>query len=92
MLSAMIFLAGAITWCALLCVAIWGFLEEGSGSPTAWVASAVWFVYTSWIIAGAAEYERTRPCVAYESRMTYNAATKTMVPMRVCVERGEWEK
>jgi putative ABC transport system permease protein len=36
------------------------------------------------------EHEQKNPCVTYESRLTYNAATKTMMPMRVCVERGEW--
>jgi hypothetical protein len=30
------------------------------------------------------------PCVQYETQMHYNAATKTMMPARVCVLRGEW--
>jgi len=32
------------------------------------------------------------PCLAYETHTHFNAATKTMMPMRVCVERGEWVK
>lgn len=30
------------------------------------------------------------PCHQYETQMMYNAATKTMMPSRVCVLRGEW--
>ena len=30
------------------------------------------------------------PCVQYETQMHYNAATKTTMPARVCVLRGEW--
>ncbi len=30
------------------------------------------------------------PCHQWETRMMYNAATKTMMPSRVCVLRGEW--
>ena len=30
------------------------------------------------------------PCHQYETRLMYNAATKTMMPSRVCVLRGEW--
>ena len=30
------------------------------------------------------------PCVAYETQLHYNAATKTMMPAKVCVNRGEW--
>ena len=32
------------------------------------------------------------PCHQYETQMIYNAATKTMMPYRVCVLRGEWVK
>ena len=30
------------------------------------------------------------PCHQWETRMMYNVATKTMMPSRVCVLRGEW--
>lgn len=32
------------------------------------------------------------PCAQYETRMMYNAATKTMMPAEFCVMRGEWVK
>ena len=35
---------------------------------------------------------RKGPCVKYETQMHYNAATKTMMPARACVLRGEWVK
>lgn len=34
--------------------------------------------------------EIEHPCAEYELRMHYNPATKTMMPMRVCILRGEW--
>ena len=30
------------------------------------------------------------PCHQYETKLMYNVATKTMMPSRVCVLRGEW--
>ena len=32
------------------------------------------------------------PCHQYETQMMYNSSTKTMMPSRVCVLRGEWVK
>jgi hypothetical protein len=68
---------------------IW-FAENGLGDLRAWVHGGVAVVMLALVINGLAEYERDHPCVEYESRLTYNAATKTMMPMRVCVLRGEW--
>jgi MFS family permease len=34
--------------------------------------------------------ESQGPCVKYETQWSYNAATKSNMPYRVCVERGEW--
>lgn len=36
--------------------------------------------------------DKKGPCVSYETQMHYNAATKTMMPARVCTLRGEWVK
>ena len=50
----------------------------------------------SWaaIIAGIAfvdsKDEEKGPCAQYETQLYYNAATKTMMPAKVCVLRGEW--
>jgi hypothetical protein len=67
------------------------FFDHGVTDLMAWVyvGVAVWVL--AWVIDAMIQHERENPCVAYESRLTYNAATKTMMPMRVCVERGEWE-
>jgi hypothetical protein len=34
--------------------------------------------------------ESQGPCAKYETQWSYNAATKSNMPYRVCVERGEW--
>lgn len=34
--------------------------------------------------------EAQGPCAKYETQWSYNAATKSSMPYRVCVERGEW--
>lgn len=36
--------------------------------------------------------EEKGPCLHYETQMHWNAGTKTMMPARVCVSRGEWVK
>lgn len=44
------------------------------------------------IIKGLSEDGAEGPCVEYKTQYSYNAATKTNMPYRVCVERGEWVK
>lgn len=34
--------------------------------------------------------ENEKPCAQYETKLMYNASTKTTMPMRVCVQHGEW--
>lgn len=66
------------------------FVNYGAADLSAWVLGAVGVLMLAWAISWAVDQEARNPCVEYESRMTYNAATKTMMPMRVCIERGEW--
>ena len=66
------------------------FVNNGATDLVAWVLGAVGVLMLAWAISWAVDQEARNPCVEYESRMTYNAATKTMMPMRVCIERGEW--
>jgi len=66
------------------------FVNYGAADLSAWVLGAVAVLMLAWAISWAVDQEARNPCVEYESRMTYNAATKTMMPMRVCIERGEW--
>jgi MFS family permease len=57
------------------------------------VVFALLFIFLiAFIIKGATEDEAKGPCVRYETQYSYNAATKTNMPYRVCAERGEWIK
>lgn len=80
-----------ISWCILVGYIFIRFVDRGATDLTAWVYGGVAVWMLAWGINAMLEHERDNPCVAYESRLTLNAATKTMMPMRVCVERGEWE-
>lgn len=42
------------------------------------------------VINASIKEDEKGPCHQYETRLMYNAATKTMMPSRVCVLRGEW--
>ena len=79
-----------IAWFVLVIATLNRFFDEGVTDLKAWVLGAAAVVLLALALNAMAEYEREHPCVEYESRLTYNAATKTMMPMRVCVERGEW--
>lgn len=59
------------------------------------VAGLVLFLL--WLIGGvgftinlAREENKKGPCLQWENGMSYNAATKTMMPYKRCSERGEW--
>lgn len=81
-----------IVWCVLVGSGFIRFMDHGATDLKAWVLGAVAVLMLAWAISWAVDQEARNPCVEYESRMTYNAATKTMMPMRVCIERGEWVK
>lgn len=42
------------------------------------------------LFQAAISEDRRGPCAEYETQMHYNPATKTVMPARVCVNRGEW--
>ena len=74
---------GLVFW--LACVAI------DSGSK--FFAALAFFSFSiplGLIVNASMDHEKQNPCAQYETRMQYNPATKTMMPMRVCVLRGEW--
>ncbi len=55
------------------------------------IGAVVMSVLTVAVVIGAvSEEEKQGPCVKYETQWSYNAGTKTNMPYRVCVERGEW--
>lgn len=74
--------------CILLC---WLVVAAVDGS---WLARGAVLVFS---IVGLGALMQTLstssakgPCHEYRTQMMYNAATKTMMPSRVCVLRGEW--
>ena len=90
MIGIIIGILAVIAWCVLVGSGFIRFLDHGATDLKAWVLGAVGVSMLAWGISWAVDQEARHPCVEYESRMTYNAATKTMMPMRVCIERGEW--
>jgi hypothetical protein len=46
-------------------------------------------VFTIWGIDTISK--NSPPCLEYETRLIYNAATKTMLPAQFCVKEGVWK-
>jgi hypothetical protein len=55
-------------------------------------AAVMLILLLAFVMKLAAEDNAKGPCVKYETQWSYNAATKTNMPYKVCVERGEWVK
>lgn len=47
------------------------------------------FIIIGLVVNSVIKTEDKGPCHKYETQMMYNVATKTMMPSRVCVLRGE---
>ena len=90
MIEIIIGILAVIAWIATLIFAMHRFEREGFLDPLGLVAVTLVVVGLAWVIKQGNDNEARHPCVEYELQMTYNAATKTMRPMRVCIERGEW--
>jgi len=74
--------AGSLTWLTVKAV---------DGSVLAGAAAAGLVVVVLGVVINASIKEEEKgPCHQYETQLMYNAATKTMMPSRVCVLRGEW--
>ena len=72
-------------------VSIWLGNRAMDGNRNATVAVCVFvFLILGLMINYSVSVETKGPCHAYETQLIYNAATKTMMPSRVCVLRGEW--
>lgn len=54
------------------------------------IAVIFWSVIIGLIVIAAEKRETRYPCTDYEIQTRYNPSTKTMLPMKVCVQRGEW--
>lgn len=69
----------------------WLSLKAADGSTTAGVAlAALVIIVLGAILNVSLKVSDKGPCHQYETRLMYNAATKTMMPSRACVLRGEW--
>jgi hypothetical protein len=87
MLGIMI-VAGVIAWIVLI---LWLAVIALEDKPHLNIVAFVVFVVPVGILVNQAiKHERENPCVEWERKMQYNPATKTIMPMRVCVLRGEW--
>ena len=70
---------------------IWLMWLAADGSVLAGAAAIVLVtVVLSVVINSSIKTEAEGPCHEYKTQLLYNAATKTMMPSRVCVLRGEW--
>jgi hypothetical protein len=57
-----------------------------------WICGAIAVALMAWVLGLMIEEGSSGPCVQWETQMHYNSATKSMMPARVCVNRGEWIK
>lgn len=73
------------SWLLFLCI-------DGSKKAMAamFVLVSVFFALVAKDIKEKGIKEDDRPCVRYETSMQFNAATKTMMPVRYCAQYGEW--
>ncbi len=87
----MIYLLYGASIVLFIFVVFWSLYALSSGSYAAICASVVfWIAVSSLICYAVIDSNNKGPCVKYETQMHYNAAVKTMMPVRVCVQRGEW--
>lgn len=72
-----------------LCVAGY-LLKVAVDNDSALAGISALFILIAPMIYAAQNDAEKGPCVQYETQMHYNAATKSMMPAKVCVLRGEW--
>lgn len=83
-IMAAIFVATALSLIWLIARAVDGSVLAGAA------AIGLAIVVLGVMINASIKENENGPCHQYETRLMYNAATKTMMPSRVCVMRGEW--
>lgn len=72
-------------------ILIWLTVKAVDGSRLAGASAIGLLIIVLGVVINALIKENEKgPCHQYETRLMYNAATKTMMPSRVCVLRGEW--
>lgn len=88
----MAFLYAAII-VSVLVFLTWLIAKTMEGSMQAMVGAIILFTLILGVTLNIAWKENEKgPCHQYKTQMMYNAATKTIMPSRVCVLRGEWVK
>ena len=85
MITGLLTLGAILAWSLLLLLAI-----DSPSLVVRWLCRAACFLSLAWLLGWMIESDQEFPCVKYETTMQYNGATKTVMPMRYCVERGEW--
>ena len=85
MITGMLTLGAILAWFLLLLLAL-----DSRSLALSWLCRAACFLSLAWLFGLMIESDQEFPCVKYETTMQYNSATKTVMPMRYCVERGEW--
>lgn len=82
-------------WFVVLLVLAWRGLDIDNKMHTRFIIGVITFIWVvvplGLLLESAASAEQ-KPCAQYETRMMYNAATKTMMPAQFCVMQGEWVK
>lgn len=90
MIAATLAILSLCAWAAAFFGSAFRFVENGITDAIAWICAAFCVLSLAYVLTLLVEYESNNPCAQYETRLQYNPATKTMLPMRVCVLRGEW--
>lgn len=89
MIEHYIWAAVFIGWCFAVLLSMHAAIDQGSVGYSL-VCAILLIIGLGFAIETIDERNKEYPCVEYEIRNQYNPATKTVMPMRVCVERGEW--
>lgn len=70
---------------------MWLTVKAVDGSVLAGAAAIGLVVVVLGVVINASIKEEEKgPCHQHETRLMHNAATKTVMPSRACVLRGEW--
>ena len=67
-----------------------GYAFTAETATLRWVCRAISFLGFAWFLQMLLNESVSGPCLNWETQMHYNAATKTMMPAKVCTSRGEW--
>lgn len=84
------YLIASVVVIVLLLIGCWLVGEAFESRSYLVVSIFYWSVLAAGVGLVVQSEEEKGPCVQYETQLHFNAATKTMMPARVCILRGEW--